>query len=70
MRADPVTRLPGAMTLPKRALVLAAVTCSAAALAFVLPAVSILGAGGSTLVQAVRHLPASVAGELGVNEWR
>jgi hypothetical protein len=35
-----------------------------------LPAVASLGSGGAAVVQAVRRLPASVTGELGVNEWR
>jgi hypothetical protein len=35
-----------------------------------LPAVASLAAGGAPILQAVRHLPASVAGELGVTEWR
>jgi hypothetical protein len=35
-----------------------------------LPAVASLGTGGARILQAVRHLSASVAGELGVNEWR
>jgi hypothetical protein len=35
-----------------------------------LPAVASLGPGGARIMQVVRHLPASVAGELGVSEWR
>jgi hypothetical protein len=35
-----------------------------------LPALTSLSAGGAQVAQAVRHLPANVAGELGVNEWR
>jgi hypothetical protein len=35
-----------------------------------LPAVASLGGGGGPIVQAVRRLPGSVTGELGVNEWR
>jgi hypothetical protein len=35
-----------------------------------LPAVASLETGGAQVVQAVRHLPVGVAGELGVSEWR
>jgi hypothetical protein len=35
-----------------------------------LPAVSSLGPGGPEIVQAVRRLPAAMAGAWGVNEWR
>jgi hypothetical protein len=35
-----------------------------------LPALASLGAGGDRVAQVVRHLPAGVAGELGVSEWR
>jgi hypothetical protein len=35
-----------------------------------LPAVATLAAGGAQVVQAVRHLPTGMAGELGVTEWR
>jgi hypothetical protein len=35
-----------------------------------LPAVASLGEGGPPIVQAIRHLEAGLASELGVNEWR